>query len=461
MQVDACAAAHTGHSLGYPEVDAGIGPGAYLQAGLIVEEEVDGGRFERHVAHLGGGVHQAHGHGHLCVNRHAERADAEADVGRGSCRGLEDEAAVVEVELEFVVLAVIVADAGEVALDAHEGRGEAGDVVEEVIIGRLAGVDGVHARLKLVVEILVVAYLVKGRHDLSAGQEVLLHAGADDEVVAVALYVHREGQHGRQLEVELVEGLARVLHIYAIGCSVVIDFGQVRAVEIQGDSAGLVSGSQVEVVVVQCGQAGQRLRAVLQRELGVVLYPVGQVEVEQAVVLREGEVGGGDVLHLGLQLYRAVGGGQRQVGRACVRHHAGDVYILRAVPALGSELTVIDVLCHSGAFGGLGVADRLVLVPHQEVVGAEAGVHVFAVLIFSVAPRCLKRQALQLVFVLLQHNGLAARLALVPRVVRVIVPQIHRGERGLIAVSHRLYELCKLCGIGLNRIETQVAVEGH
>jgi len=40
---------------------------------------------------------------------------------------------VVEVELKLVVLAVIIADAGEVALDAHKGRGEAGYVVEEVL----------------------------------------------------------------------------------------------------------------------------------------------------------------------------------------------------------------------------------------------------------------------------------------------------------------------------------------
>ena len=43
VQVDAGTAAHAGHGLGYPEVDAGVGPGAHLQAGLIVEEEVDGG----------------------------------------------------------------------------------------------------------------------------------------------------------------------------------------------------------------------------------------------------------------------------------------------------------------------------------------------------------------------------------------------------------------------------------
>ena len=86
------------------------------------------------------------------------------------------------------------------------------------------------------------------------------------------------------MEVELVEGLARVLHVHALCRCIVIDFGQVRAIEIQGYSAGLVPGSQVKVVVVQRGQGGQRLCAVLQRELRVVLYLVGQVEVEQAVV---------------------------------------------------------------------------------------------------------------------------------------------------------------------------------
>ena len=139
-------------------------------------------------------------------------------------------------------------------------------------------------------------------------------------MVAIALDVHREGQHGRQLEVEFVESFARVLHVDAILFSLVIHFGQFRAVEVQRSFTGRVHGCQVEVVVVQRGQGGQRCRAVFQCQLGIVLYLVGQVEVEHAVVLCEGEVSRGDVFHRGLHLHRIVGGRQLQVGRARIRH---------------------------------------------------------------------------------------------------------------------------------------------
>ena len=88
---------------------------------LIVEYEIYLRRSGRHVAHLSCSVDKPQSHGHLCINRHAERADAEAEVGLCGCRSLEDDAAVEEGEFKLTVLAVVVADATEVALDAHEG----------------------------------------------------------------------------------------------------------------------------------------------------------------------------------------------------------------------------------------------------------------------------------------------------------------------------------------------------
>ena len=134
--------------------------------------------------------------------------------------------------------------------------------------------------------------------------------------------------------------------------------------------------------------------------------------------------------------------------------------ILLAVPTIGAKLAVIDMLCYLGLFGGLRVVERLALA-HQQVVGADAGVHIVAVLKFAVAIRCIKRQTLQLVFVLMQHDGVAARLTLVPQTIGVIVPQIHRGEHRLIAVSHYFDELGKLPSIGRNKIVPHVAVKSR
>ena len=121
------------------------------------------------------------------------------------------------------------------------------------------------------------------------------------------------------------------------------------------------------------------------------------------------------------------------------------MHVLLATPSLGAKSRVPDVLCHTGAFGGLRVVDCLALVPRQQVVGTKIGFH-SVVLHYAIALRCLKRQVLQRVVLLFQHDDVAARLTFVRPIVVVVAPQIHRGELRHITWSHHLEEFRILFG---------------
>ena len=113
--------------------------------------------------------------------------------------------------------------------------------------------------------------------------------------------------------------------------------------------------------------------------------------------------------------------------------------VILAAPALGTKPRVLNVLRHLCLFGGLREVERLSAVHHQQIVSVHVGIHI-AVLYDAAAPRCLKRQAVQLFVGVVHHDGEAARFAGIINAVVVIVPQVHPDERRLIAISHGLEE---------------------